>query len=162
MLRQLIDIQYERNDMDFQAGHLPGAGRRGGDHPGQRGGDGGPGGVFRGRDRPDRHRSTCSPGRSRASWSTWPSFPASHYVVPAEQIRRAADAIEEELEERVRYFKGEGQASWRRSGSRSGRTLTWRCSRRRASAPGSRTIPGIWRGWRRGSRPYTLLDLFSG
>ena len=26
-------------------------------------------------------------------------FPASHYVVPAEQIRRAADAIEKELEE---------------------------------------------------------------
>ena len=36
-------------------------------------------------------------------------FPASHYVVPAEQIRRAADAIEQELEERVRYFKGEGK-----------------------------------------------------
>ena len=34
-------------------------------------------------------------------------FPASHYVVPAEQIRRAAKNIEEELEERIRYFKGE-------------------------------------------------------
>ena len=34
-------------------------------------------------------------------------FPASHYVVPAEQIHRAADAIEEELEERVQYFKSE-------------------------------------------------------
>lgn len=34
-------------------------------------------------------------------------FPASHYVVPAEQIRRAADAIEKELEERVQYFKSE-------------------------------------------------------
>ena len=34
-------------------------------------------------------------------------FPASHYVVPAEQIKRAAAAIEEELEERVRYFKSE-------------------------------------------------------
>lgn len=34
-------------------------------------------------------------------------FPASHYVVPAEQIRRAADAIEKELEERVCYFKSE-------------------------------------------------------
>ncbi len=34
-------------------------------------------------------------------------FPASHYVVPAEQILRAAKSIEEELEERVRYFKSE-------------------------------------------------------
>ena len=34
-------------------------------------------------------------------------FPASHYVVPAERIKIAADAIEQELEERVQYFKGE-------------------------------------------------------
>ena len=34
-------------------------------------------------------------------------FPASHYVVPAEQIKKATAAIEQELEERVRYFKGE-------------------------------------------------------
>ena len=39
------------------------------------------------------------------------------------------------------------------SGSRSGRILTSRCSKRLASAPGSRTIPAISRGWRRGSRP---------
>ena len=34
-------------------------------------------------------------------------FPASHYVVPAEQIQKAAIAIEEELKERVDYFKSE-------------------------------------------------------
>ena len=34
-------------------------------------------------------------------------FPASHYVVPAEQIRRAAGRDRKELEERVRYFKSE-------------------------------------------------------
>ncbi len=34
-------------------------------------------------------------------------FPASHYVVPQEKIRKACDNIEKELEERVRYFKGE-------------------------------------------------------
>ena len=34
-------------------------------------------------------------------------FPASHYVVPAEQIQRAAVAIEAELKERVEYFKSE-------------------------------------------------------
>ena len=31
--------------------------------------------------------------------------PASHYVVPPDQIMRAVTAIEEELEERVKYFK---------------------------------------------------------
>lgn len=34
-------------------------------------------------------------------------FPASHYVVPQEKIRAACDNIEKELEERVKYFKGE-------------------------------------------------------
>ncbi len=34
-------------------------------------------------------------------------FPASHYVVSQESMNRATQAIEEELEERVRYFKRE-------------------------------------------------------
>ena len=34
-------------------------------------------------------------------------FPASHYVVPQEKILRACEDIEAELEERVKYFKGE-------------------------------------------------------
>lgn len=34
-------------------------------------------------------------------------YPASHYVVPQEKINRACDNIEKELEERVKYFKGE-------------------------------------------------------
>ena len=34
-------------------------------------------------------------------------FPASHYVVSKENMERATKAIEEELEERIRYFKSE-------------------------------------------------------
>ena len=34
-------------------------------------------------------------------------FPASHYVVPQEKILKACENIEEELKERVAYFKGE-------------------------------------------------------
>ncbi len=34
-------------------------------------------------------------------------FPASHYVVPREKILKACDEIEAELEERVKFFKGE-------------------------------------------------------
>ena len=34
-------------------------------------------------------------------------FPASHYVVPQEKMNAACDRIEAELEERVKYFKGE-------------------------------------------------------
>ncbi len=34
-------------------------------------------------------------------------FPASHYVVPQEKINKACENIEKELEEQVRFFKGE-------------------------------------------------------
>ncbi len=34
-------------------------------------------------------------------------FPASHYVVPKERIEKACQTIEEELKERVKYFKSE-------------------------------------------------------
>ena len=36
-------------------------------------------------------------------------FPASHYVVPQEQIMRATKTMEAELTERVKYFKSEGK-----------------------------------------------------
>lgn len=34
-------------------------------------------------------------------------FPASHYVVSQEKIKAACDNIEEEMKERVQFFKGE-------------------------------------------------------
>lgn len=34
-------------------------------------------------------------------------FPASHYVVSKENMERAIGEIEEELEQQIRYFKGE-------------------------------------------------------
>ena len=35
-------------------------------------------------------------------------YPASHYIVPREKMKRAIQEIEEEMEERVRYFQQEG------------------------------------------------------
>ena len=46
-------------------------------------------------------------GEIKRSLSHIGIFPASHYVVPIEKIRKAAVAIEEELKERVDYFKSE-------------------------------------------------------
>ena len=106
VLRQLIDIQYDRNEMDFKRG------------------------TFRVRgdvveiipaneaetairveffgDEIDRiTQIDVLTGEILGELEHAAIFPASHYVVPAEQIRRAADAIEKELEERVRYFKSE-------------------------------------------------------
>ena len=106
VLRQLIDIQYERNEMDFKRG------------------------TFRVRgdvleiipaneaetavrveffgDEIDRiTQIDVLTGEIKGELEHVAIFPASHYVVPAERIRVAADAIEQELEERVQYFKGE-------------------------------------------------------
>ncbi len=46
-------------------------------------------------------------GRVHAELSHVMIYPASHYVVPQEKINLACENIEKELEERVRYFKGE-------------------------------------------------------
>ncbi len=46
-------------------------------------------------------------GRVHASLQHVMIYPASHYVVPQEKINLACENIEKELEERVRYFKGE-------------------------------------------------------
>ncbi len=106
VLRQLVDIQYERNDMDFKRG------------------------TFRVRgdvveiipaneselavrveffgDEIDRIRQIdVLTGEIKGELEHVAIFPASHYVVPMEQIKRAAADIEKELEERVRYFKSE-------------------------------------------------------
>ena len=46
-------------------------------------------------------------GRIHATLEHVMIWPASHYVVPQEKINQACDNIEEELRERIRYFKGE-------------------------------------------------------
>lgn len=46
-------------------------------------------------------------GRVHASLQHVMIYPASHYVVPQDKINLACENIEKELEEQVRYFKGE-------------------------------------------------------
>ncbi|MBQ6575242.1 MAG: excinuclease ABC subunit UvrB [Lachnospiraceae bacterium] len=46
-------------------------------------------------------------GRSRATLNHFAVFPASHYVIPRDKLLRAASTIEAELEEQVRFFKSE-------------------------------------------------------
>ncbi|MBO7386363.1 MAG: excinuclease ABC subunit UvrB [Lachnospiraceae bacterium] len=46
-------------------------------------------------------------GQVHAELSHVAIFPASHYVVAGDKMNKACEAIEEELKERVRFFKGE-------------------------------------------------------
>ncbi len=106
VLRELIDIQYNRNDMDVARGTF----RVRGDvieiYPAQ-GGDYLIRVEFFG-DEIDRI-AEVEPltGKVHAVLNHVAIFPASHYVVSQEKIKEACVNIEKELEERVRYFKGE-------------------------------------------------------
>lgn len=106
VLRELIDIQYDRNDLDLQRGTFRVRGDVVEIYPAQ-GGDYLIRVEFFG-DEIDRI-SEVEPltGKVHASLNHIAIFPASHYVVAAEKIKQACDNIEIELEERVRFFKGE-------------------------------------------------------
>ena len=106
LLRKLIDIQYDRNDMDFKRGTF----RVHGDvveiFPAESS-DTAIRVEFFG-DEIDRILEIdVLTGEIKSSLEHAAIFPASHYVVPMEKILEAAKNIEAELEERVRYFKSE-------------------------------------------------------
>ncbi len=106
VLRELVDIQYTRNEMDMHRGCF----RVHGDvievYPAQ-GGDYFIRIEFFG-DEIDRI-TEVEPlsGRVHAVLNHIAIFPASHYVVSQEKIKKACNDIEREMEERVRFFKGE-------------------------------------------------------
>lgn len=106
VIRDLIDIQYTRNEMDFHRGTF----RVRGDVLEILPANSAERAVrveFFG-DEIDRITEIdVLTGEVKASLEHIGIFPASHYVVPQEKIHQACVEIEKELEERVRYFKGE-------------------------------------------------------
>ena len=106
VIRELIDIQYDRNDMDLERGCFRVRGDVVEIYPAE-GGDYLIRVEFFG-DEIDRIAQTDPlTGQVHAVLEHIAIFPASHYVVPQEKINAACKNIEIELEERVRYFKGE-------------------------------------------------------
>ncbi len=106
VIRALIDIQYTRNDMDFHRGTFRVRGDTLEIFPANFG-DTAVRVEFFG-DEIDRITEIdVLTGEVKCSLQHFAVFPASHYVVPQEKILKACDAIEEELQERVKYFKGE-------------------------------------------------------
>ncbi len=106
VIRELIELQYERNEMDIRRGTF----RVRGDvlevYPAQ-GGDY----LIRIEFFGDEIDRICETepltGQIHSTLNHISIFPASHYVVPQEQINRACERIEAELEERIKYFKSE-------------------------------------------------------
>jgi excinuclease ABC subunit B len=108
LLRQLVDIQYERNDVDFHRGTF----RVRGDVVE----------IF-----PTYEQETAirveffgdvvesmkevDPlrGKVKGTLKTYAIFPGSHYVTPQTQMRKAIESIREELRERLDFFDKEGR-----------------------------------------------------
>ena len=106
VIKRLVDIQYVRNDMDFERGTFRVRGdvleifpAVASDYAWRV--------EFFG-DEIDRITEIdVLTGEVKKELEHVAVFPASHYVVPQEKIDRACVTIAEELEERVRYFKSE-------------------------------------------------------
>ena len=104
LIRELIDMQYERNEMDFHRGTF----RVKGDTLEIIPADNNEFAVrieFFGDEIERVTRVDTLTGEVRAELSYQAIYPASFYVVPPEKMRAACDAIEAEMRDRVAWFK---------------------------------------------------------
>lgn len=106
VIRKLIDIQYTRNDMDFKRGSFRVRGDTVEIFPASSGENAIRVEFFG--DEVDRIAEVDPlTGQVKCSLEHIAIFPASHYVVSKDKMDSAIKGIEEELEERVEYFKSE-------------------------------------------------------
>ena len=158
VIRELIDIQYTRNEMDFHRGTF----RVHGDvldiFPANYSEDAIRVEFFG--DEIDRITEIdVLTGQVKKVCMHAGIFPASHYVVPAEQIKKAAEEITEELKQQVDFFKGEDKLlEAQRIAERTNFDIemlkeTGFCS-------GIENYTRYLSGLQPGEPPYTLMDYF--
>lgn len=159
VIRTLIEMQYDRNDMELERGRF----RVHGDvldiNPAQ-------GGEFLIRveffgDEIDRI-TEIDPvtQRTHASLEHVTIFPASHYVVAPEKIKAACENIESELKERVQYFKSEDKLlEAQRISERT--NFDVEMLRETGFCSGIENYSRHLNGTKEGEPPYCLLDFFT-
>lgn len=158
VIRELIDIQYDRNDMDFHRG------------------------TFRVRgdvveifpadeselalrveffgDEIDRiTQIDVLTGEIKCSLNHAAIFPASHYVVPMDKILKAAKDIEEEMEEQVAYFKSEDKLLEAQR-IRERTSFDMEMLKETGFCSGIENYSRHLSGLKPGEAPYTLMDYF--
>ena len=158
VLRALVNMQYDRNDMDFKRG------------------------TFRVRgdvveiipayesetavrieffgDEVDRITEIdILTGEIKGRLEHISIFPASHYVVPQEKINKAVVAIEKEMEEQVRYFKSEDKLlEAQRIAERT--NFDMEMLRETGFCSGIENYSRHLNGMPEGATPHTLMDYF--
>ena len=158
VIRELIDIQYQRNEIDFHRGSF----RVHGDVleiiPAEVS-DLAVRVEFFG-DEIDRITQVdVLTGEIKADLKYIAIAPASHYVVPMETILRATQDIEKELEDQIRYFKREGKLlEAQRIEERTNFDIEM--LRETGVCSGIENYSRHLSGLKPGQPPYTLMDFF--
>ena len=158
VIHKLIDIQYDRNDMDFHRGTF----RVRGDvlevYPAYSGNE-----AYRIEffgDEVERIMEIDSlTGEVKAQLGHIAIFPASHYVVPKEKMEEAAQNILAELKERVACFKSEDKLlEAQRIAERT--NFDVEMMRETGFCSGIENYSRHLTGGKPGEPPYTLIDYF--
>lgn len=157
ILRKLIDIQYNRNDLGFERGSFRVRGDiidifpAGADHAVRI--------ELFGDEIEVIKEINPVTGEINGIRNHVSIFPASHYVTSKENMERAVVSIEEELEERVKWFKDRGKLiEAQRIEQRTRYDLEM--LREVGSCKGIENYSRHINGLPPGFRPYTLIDYF--
>ena len=158
VVRSLVEMQYDRNDMDLARGCFRVRGDVIDINPPVSSDS-----FIRVEFFGDEIDRLCEldpvTGRMKATLTHVSFFPASHYVVAQDTINHACDAIEEELQERVKFFKSEDKLlEAQRISERTGFDVEM--LRETGFCSGIENYSRHLNNLEPGQPPYTLLDFF--
>ena len=158
VLKKLVEIQYERNDVNFVRNKFRVRGDTLEIFPAQNTDT-----IIRVEFFGDEIDRICElnalTGEFKAELKHVAIYPASHYIVPREKMQRALREIEEEMEEQVKYFESKGkliEAQRIRERTRYDVELLGEIG----FCKGIENYSRVMSGREPGSAPFTLLDYF--
>ena len=158
IIARLVDMQYERNDMDLTRSSF----RVRGDTLEIAKAEGGEGVVrlsFWGNEIEEIAEIDPVTGKKKAILSYVAIFPASHYVIAKEKIDIACDKLEQEMRERVEYFKSEDRfVEAQRILERT--TFDLEMLKETGTCSGIENYAPVLAGLKPGDPPHCLMDYF--
>ena len=158
IIARLVDMQYERNDMDLTRSSF----RVRGDTLEIAKAEGGEGVVrlsFWGDEIEEIAEIDPVTGKKKALLSYVAIFPASHYVISKEKIDIACEKLEKEMHERVEYFKSEDRfVEAQRILERT--TFDLEMLKETGTCSGIENYAPVLAGLKPGDPPHCLMDYF--
>ena len=158
LIRRLVDLQYERNDINFVRNKFRVRGDVVEIYPAYSYGS-----AIRVEFFGDEVDRICEintlTGELKATLSHVAIYPASHYIIPPDKMEDALKNIEEEMEERVKFF-GENGKLIEAQRIRQRTEYDIEMLREIGTCKGVENYSRVLSGRPKGSVPFTLLDYF--